>query len=240
MIEPTAKYEELKLPLRDPVHGVSEISAVLGIPEWWPTGSRVAVAIAHGAGADLNDPLIEAVHRDLTERKFLTLRFNFPFAEAGKTARSDNDEILESAFRSALSVLGRDPTAAPAHLFLGGVGLGSKVAAQLSIAPMRIDGLFCLGYPLHPQDKPDKATPDVLYRMIAPMLFVQGMRDRACDINTLQTILQRVGAPTRLNLVQEADSTFRTTKKSGIDPASVRAAVVNSVATWIEDQLDQA
>ena len=72
---------------REPVHGLDELSAVLGIPEWWPTGSRVAIAIAHGSNSNLDDPLVEYIHRELTERRFLTLRFNFPFAEAGKRAK---------------------------------------------------------------------------------------------------------------------------------------------------------
>jgi len=234
LIEPSAKFEDLKVPLRDPVQGVSEVSAVLGTPEWWPTGSRVAVAMAHSASGDLNDPLLTYLHRELTARKCLTLRFNFPFAEAGKSHRGDVAEELESAFRSALSVLGRDPTAAPAHLFIGGLGLGAKVAAQMASAAMRIDGLFCLGFPLHPQGKPEKASADMLYRIIAPMLFVQGLRDRSCDIDTLRRCLQRVGAPTRLNLIEEADAHFRVTRKSGIDVASVHAAVLQSVSNWID------
>ena len=33
---------------------------MLGIPEWWPTGSRIGVVLAHDSGRDLNDPLVEA------------------------------------------------------------------------------------------------------------------------------------------------------------------------------------
>ena len=40
-------------------------------------------------------------------RKLLTLRFNFPFAEAGKRATSDSAEVLEATFRAAISELAR-------------------------------------------------------------------------------------------------------------------------------------
>jgi predicted alpha/beta-hydrolase family hydrolase len=238
VIEPSAKFEDIKIPLREPVHGLNEVSGVLGIPEWWPTGQRVAVVIAHSANTRYDEPLIEFLHRELTERRLLTLRFNFPFAEAGKRATADSEEVLEAAFRAAIAELGRDPTAAPAHLFLGGLGLGGKVAAAMATAPLRLDGLFFLGYPLHPQNKPEKADAEHLYRIIAPMLFVQGMRDRACDTELLRTALQRVGAPTRLHLVEEADSNLRVTKKSGIDPAAVHAAVLESLSSWIQSRLE--
>ena len=72
------------------------------------------------------------------------------------------------------------------------------------------------------------------------MLFVQGLRDRACDTSVLRTALQRVGAPTRLHLVEEADSNFRVTKKSGIDATAVHAAELESVAGWVQSRLDTA
>jgi predicted alpha/beta-hydrolase family hydrolase len=238
VIEPSAKFDDIKIPLREPVHGLNEVSGVLGIPEWWPTGARVAVAIAHSANTRLDEPLIEHLHRELTHRKLLTLRFNFPFAEAGKRASADSPEVLEATFRAAIAELGRDPTAAPAHLFLGGLGLGGKVAAGMATAPLRLDGLFFLGYPLHPQDKPEKADAEHLYRIISPMLFVQGLRDRSCNPDVLRDALKRVGAPTRLHLVEEADSNLRVTKKSGIEASAVHAAVLESLSSWIQSRVD--
>ena len=235
--EPAARFEELKIPLREPVHGLTELSATLGIPEWWPTGNRVAIAIAHGSNMNYESPVVEYVHRELTERRFLTLRFNFPFAEAGKRASSDRPEVLEAAFRAAIAELGRDPTAAPAHLFLGGLGLGGKVAASMATAPLRLDGLFFLGYPLHPQDKPDRVDAEHLYRIISPMVFIQGLRDRSCNAGALRTALQRVGAPTRLQLIEQADANFRVTKKSGIESEVIHNAVLDSLTNWLQSQI---
>ncbi len=232
MVEPSARYEEIKIPLRDPVHGLTEVSGVLGIPEWWPTGSRVAVAIAHGSSGDMNEPIVESLHRELTEHRYLTVRFNFPFAEAGKRASSDSMEVLEMTYRSALGALGRDPSAAPAHLFVGGKGLGAKVAAQLAAGRIRAEGLFCLGYPLHPQDKPEQLQPEQLYRIISPMLFVQGTRDRQCDMTALRTVLARVGAPTDLVISEEADQNFKVLKKSERSNDEVVAEVLEGVKSW--------
>ena len=55
------------------------------------------------------------------------------------------------------------------------------------------DGRFLMAYPLHPQDKPENAMPDQLFRIIAPLLFMQGDRDRTCDLDVLRNTLIRVG-----------------------------------------------
>lgn len=237
MVEPAARFEEVKIPLREPVHDLDSLSGVLGVPEWWPTGSRVGVVLAHGSSSDMRDPMVEWLHRELTERKFLSLRFNFPFAEAGRS-RPDPLPVLDRAYRAAITLLGRDPTSAPAHLVLGGLNLGGSVAAELGAGGMHVDGFFFLGYPLHPQGKPEKARPDHLFRIISPMLFVQGTRDRSCDLGALRSTLARVGAPTALHTVEEADQRFRVTKKSPRSVEEVQREVLEAVVGWIDKLLE--
>ena len=65
LVEPSARFEELKIALPEPVHGLEKVSAVLGVPRWWPTGARVGVVLAHGASSNLADPLVEHLHREL-------------------------------------------------------------------------------------------------------------------------------------------------------------------------------
>ncbi len=239
MVEPSARFEEIKIPLADPIHGLEAVSAVLGIPRWWPTGARVAVVFAHGANADMEDSAIQALHRELTERRYLSLRFNFPFAEAGKR-RPDSMPMLRRTLRNAIALLARDPTAAPAHLFLVGKGLGAQIAADLSISRVRADGLILMAYPLHPGSKPEEIQADQIYRVVAPLLFVQGTRDRYCDIETLRRTLTRVGAPTRLQVVDNADQNFKVLKKSGRTAEQVNQQILSASDAWIEHVLDGA
>lgn len=239
MVEPSARYEEVKIPLHDPVHGLEAVSGVLGVPRWWPTGSRVSVVIAHGATDSMDDPVIAHLHRELTERRYLTLRFNFPFAEAGKR-RPDSMPVLRRALRSAIGALGRDPTAAPAHLFLGGKGLGGQVAADLASTRVRVDGLFLMAYPLHPQGKPEKIQPEQLFRIVSPVLFLQGSRDRTCDLDLLRQTLTRVGAPSTLHVAQEADRHFKVLKKSSRTDEEVRIELTTALDDWIQKVLGSA
>jgi predicted alpha/beta-hydrolase family hydrolase len=237
VVEPSSRFEELTIPLPEPVHGLGEVSAVLGIPRWWPTGSRVSVVLAHDQGADHSDPLIEYLHRELTERRCLCLRFNFPFAEARKR-RPDAMPVLRRCFRAAMDILTRDPGAAPARVFLGGKGLGGQVAAEVASARVRVDGLFLLGYPLHPQGQPQKAQPEQLFRIVSPLLFVQGTRDRRCDLDTLRRVLRSVGAPTALQVVEEADKNFNVLKKSRRSAEEVREELLSSVDGWIQKVME--
>lgn len=231
-MEPASRLQEVQIPLDEPVGGVAKVSGVLGVPEWWPTGSRIGVVLAHGSGRDFEDPLIVALQRGLTERKVLALRFNFPFAEAGKP-RPDPLPMLERAFRHAVAVLGRDPSAAPAHLFIGGMGIGAQAAVQCAAARMRVDGVFALGYPLHSRDQPDKnVRAESLFRIVAPILFVQGTRDRNCDLDALRRTLTRVGAPKTLHVIPEADGTLTVPRRSGRPPESVFAEVLEALDVW--------
>jgi predicted alpha/beta-hydrolase family hydrolase len=237
VVEPSSRFEELTIPLPEPVHGLEQVSAVLGIPRWWPTGSRVSVVLAHDQGASHADPLIEYLHRELTERRCLSLRFNFPFAEAGKK-RPDSMRVLRRCYRAAMAVLSRDPGAAPAHIFLGGKGLGGQVAAAVASARVRVDGVFLLGYPLHPHGHPEKAQPDQLFRIVSPLLFVQGTRDRNCDLDVLRRVLRSVGAPTALQVVEEADRHFKVLKKSRRTEEEVREELLSSLDGWIQKVME--
>lgn len=232
MTEPASRLQDVKIPLDEPVDGLASVDGVLGVPEWWPTGARIGVVLAHGSGRDFDDPLVASLQRGLTERKYLALRFNFPFAQAGRQ-RPDPLPVLERVYRHAVAVLARDPSAAPAHLFIGGVGLGAQVAIQCAAARLRVDGVFALGLPLHSRDNPSKNLhADSLFRVVSPMLFVQGTRDRNCDLDTLRRTLKRVGTPKTLHVIEEADGTLAVPRRSGRAPESVHAEILEAVDVW--------
>jgi predicted alpha/beta-hydrolase family hydrolase len=70
------------------------------------------------------------------------------------------------------------------------------------------------------------------------MLFVQGTRDRRCDLEALQRVLTRVGAPTALHVCREADHQLRVLKKSGRTEDEVHAEVLGVVDAWIQKVVD--
>jgi predicted alpha/beta-hydrolase family hydrolase len=65
------------------------------------------------------------------------------------------------------------------------------------------------------------------------MLFACGTRDRYCDLETLRRTLARVGAPTSLHVVAEADHQFKVLKKSGRTQEEVVAEVLATMEAWV-------
>jgi predicted alpha/beta-hydrolase family hydrolase len=239
VVEPSARFEQVKVPLPEPVNGLEHTSAVVGIPEWWPTGSRIAAVIAHDVASTMDDPLIIRLQEGLTQREILTLRFNFPFADTGKPDSIDSMEVLHRCYEAAVSLLIHGPAATPSRLLVGGKGLGAKVAASVASSRTSVEAAFFLGFPLHPLDRSDAIQADLLYRITSPMLFIQGTRDRRCDVNALRDTLRRVGAPTVLKICANADHGFRLPDDATRTNQELESEVLHVLLRWVEELVSE-
>jgi predicted alpha/beta-hydrolase family hydrolase len=228
-METSARFEPLTIPVAPEV----SVAGVVGIPEWWPTGSRVGVVLAHDANENLDQDFLVVVQRSLADSGFLSLRFNFPYAEAGKK-RPDPHPLLERAFRAAIESLLPDPQNAPARLVLGGFGLGARIAAQLVSQDVKSDGMVLLSYPLHPAGKPAQLRSDALFRVTSPILFVQGTKDSTCRLDRLELLIRRIGAPTDLLVLQDADHQLHPARGSGRSQEEIEREAVGAVNAFIQ------
>ena len=228
------QYEPIKIPLGEPVHGLDSVTGRLGVPEWWPTGARVSVVFAQASAEE--DPLLDTLQKALTERKYLTLRFPMPFMVANKK-KPDEPRVMQRVYQAAVQVLSQDPSAAPAYVFAGGKNVGAIAASHAATARLRIQGLFFLGYPLHKLGNTKEVQADRLFRVITPMLFVQGSKDRYCDLPTLRKTLGRVGAPVNLHVVEEADHHLHMSKKGPRTQDEVNREVLTVLETWVRKSL---
>ncbi len=208
------------------------VSATLGTPNWWPSGNRVGMVLAHDVGADMERELLVWLQRELDENGVLTLRFNFPFAQQGRK-RPDTEAVLDRTYRAAIAGLVEDPQNAPAQIVFAGFGLGCRVAAQTVALGGKADALVCLGYPLHAAGKPSQLKADPLFRVICPTLFVQGTRDTHCRIDRLQTLLRRIGAPTRLATIEDADHELGPVKRASRSEEEVRQEIRAAVLAFL-------
>ncbi len=234
MVERSAKFEEIEIPVGDAASGRQSVSGLLGIPVWWPTGARIAVVLAHAEKSNKNHPLLEFLQRELTDRKVLTLRFNFPYAEGRRRRKTNPMETLVRTYRNAIAVLGRDPILAPAQVFVGGHGLGARVAAQIATRQPRIDGAFFLGFPLHEPGAPDTASAEELYRISSPSLFIQGTRDPRCDLQALGRTVRRMGAPIDVRSIRDVDDNFSLVGDDPRKPEAIQAEVLHRLVRWTE------
>ena len=196
-----------------------------------PSPSRVAIVIAHGAGGNMNTPLLVDVQNGLAELSYTAVRFNFLYSE-NKRRSPDQRPSLEACWRSVADWVRRHLE--PDILFLGGKSLGGRMVSYLAADGYPCRGIFFLGYPLHPPGKTDQLRRDHLPRIPGPMYFVQGTRDSLCELDLLKPILEALGSRATLHLVDGGDHSFNLPKRMGRSQSEVTEEIVGALSGWID------
>ena len=142
-----------------------------------PAGeSRGVVAIAHGAGAGMGHPFLVAFAEALREEGFTTLRFNFPYVEAGRRMPGPAAHAILT-WRAVVDSIRASDAGAAAPVWACGKSYGGRMASMAVAEGLEVDGLVYLGYPLHPPGKPEKPRVEHLPAVRPPQLFVEGTND---------------------------------------------------------------
>jgi predicted alpha/beta-hydrolase family hydrolase len=143
-----------------------------------PENAAVAVLLAHGAGAPMDSPSMNAAAMALAVEGLRVHRFEFSYMAARRTGQRKpppKAESLMGEFRAAV-----DAVASNNALIIGGKSMGGRVASMVADelhTKGKINGLLCLGYPFHPPQKAEQLRTWHLARLATPALFVQGTRD---------------------------------------------------------------
>ena len=133
-------------PITLPVGPDRTIHASLGVPR--STTRDGVLVLAHGANNSMDQPLIKGLHELLARAGLVTVRFNFPYVEAGRK-HPDPDDALEGVFRLVLEYVAQMDEFKGLALYLGGKSMGARLAAQIVAKDVGASGLVFLGYPLH-------------------------------------------------------------------------------------------
>ena len=119
-----------------------------------PGSGADGLVITHGAGGNMDSPLLVAVAEAFASRGVSVLRGNLPYRQArpsGPPSPSGAARDREG-LRAALGVL---RARVPGRLFLGGHSYGGRMASMLAAAdPTLVSGLLLQSYPLHAPGKP--------------------------------------------------------------------------------------
>lgn len=208
-----------------------EVSGSLNIPDGYD--GEAGIIIAHGAGNNLDHPLLAALANGLAEKGILTLRFNFLYRERGKES-VDPPYLLYAAWQAAHRFLVSMPAYRPRKLIGAGKSLGGRMASQMAAEGLlKVDGLVFLGYPLHAPGRKDRLRAAHLSHVTVPMLFFAGTRDPLCDIDRLQSVLAGLSAPWELEVIEGGDHSLKVPEASGITQEEVFLRVIDKTVDWV-------
>jgi predicted alpha/beta-hydrolase family hydrolase len=197
-----------------------------------PAQSRACFVFAHGAGAGMTHPFMEAVADGLCERGVASLRYQFPYMEKG-SKRPDPPGIAQATVRAAVAEAGRCCPDLP--LIAGGKSFGGRMTsqAQAAVPIPGVRGLAFLGFPLHPAGKPSSDRARHLADVHVPMLFMQGSRDSLAEVALLKPVVERLGPSATLHLVEGGDHSFHVLARSGRNDRDVLREILDAFAAWI-------
>ncbi len=140
-----------------------------------PAKAMHSILLAHGAGAPMDSPAMNAIAKSLAEAGIRVARFEFEYMASRRTSSSRKPppraEKLCPEYVAAIAALG-----ASGPLIIGGKSMGGRVASMIA-DEHHAAGLLCLGYPFHPVDKPTQLRTAHLANLKTATLIVQGTRD---------------------------------------------------------------
>jgi predicted alpha/beta-hydrolase family hydrolase len=222
-------FMDLQLVVSDQIGSVSAI--MVRPPDAW-----LLYVLAHGAGAGMRHRFLESVSGALAERGVATLRYQFPYLEAGRK-RPDYPAVLQATVRAAVAkAVDLEPEL---PIIAGGKSLGGRMTsgAAAAAALVGVRGLVFLGFPLHPPGQPGTSRADHLDRVDVPMLFLQGTRDSFARLDLITDVCEGLEPNATLHLVEGGDHSFAVPKRSGSTPLQVLGELVDTTVEWARSQV---
>ena len=175
-----------------------------------PARAACTVVLAHGAGAAMDTPFMEAFASGLADRGLRVARFEFPYmAERRKSGRRpppNREPILRETWHDAIK------SVKSKQLVIGGKSMGGRIASLIA-DEAGASGLVCLGYPFHPTGRPERLRVEHLQGIRTPTLIVQGTRDAFGNQEEVATY--DLSKQVRLHWLEDGDHSFKPRKASG-------------------------
>lgn len=201
------------------------VSAVLDAP----AEPLATIVVAHGAGAGMEHPFLAGFAAALNHRGMATLRFNFPYMEAGKKF-PDRPAIAIATWQAVMKQAVKRSSGG--RVYAAGKSFGGRMASMAVSEGMETAGLVFLGYPLHAPGKPEKLRDEHLYGLEVPMLFLQGTRDPFAQPGELEPVVARIGPTAVLEWFEGGDHSFKVAR-SKRTPEQDGAWLADSVVEFV-------
>jgi len=174
-------------------------------------GGTPRLLLAHGAGAPMDSPFMNAIADSVAAAGIEVIRFEFEYMakrrEDGTRRGPDRAPKLIARFKEVLSLVGP-----AAEVVIGGKSMGGRIASMIA-DEVGAAGVVSLGYPFHPPGKPERLRTAHLETLKTPTLIVQGTRDR---LGSEEEVAAYTLSPSiELAWMADGDHSFKPRKKSG-------------------------
>lgn len=197
-----------------------------------PARPRVTLFLAHGAGAGMQTPFMDAIADGLAKQKVGTIRFLFPYMsrviKEGKSLPPDREPVLRDAWHQVLNENRRK------RFLIGGKSMGGRMASLIADEVPTL-GLVCLGYPFHPPGRPEKLRLETLKKVQVPTLIAQGERDPFGNREEVKSY--RLRKPLKVHWIKDGEHSFKPRKSSGATLEGNLDEAVKAIVEFI-DSLD--
>ena len=171
--------------------------------------SRCTVIFGHGAGAGMQHSSLEAIATAFAEVGISTLRFNFPYMEAGRN-RVDAQSVSTQTFNEVHSLADR---VGLGPFFLGGHSFGGRMATHAVVEhDLNVEGLILCSFPLHNPKKPSLDRASHFDKIKCPILFLIGTRDGMAKAELIEELSAKHQAS--LRWLDTADHGYKTLKRT--------------------------
>lgn len=211
------------------------VSVAYDLPPGHGPARAPVVVLAHGAGSDMAARSLVRLAEAVVRAGFGVCRFNFAYREAGRRL-PDRLPALVACYRAIVEHVLSDPALAAPWVAIGGRSLGGRVASHVAADGVAVRGLLFLAFPLHPPGRPGTARARHLPSIAAPMLFVQGTRDRLAEWSLLEPLVRALPAAT-LHAVAGADHALAVPKRVR-EAGQVADEVEGVVVSWLRERGD--
>ena len=192
--------------------------------------------LAHGAGAPMDSPFLETFTNLLVARGIGVARFEFRYMAArrsgGRKPPPKMPGLMQEYADAIQAIRQREPEAL---LLIGGKSMGGRIASMIAdnhYTTGAIAACVCLGYPLHPQGKPDQLRTEHLVNVRCPLLVVQGERDALGSRAEFEA--QSLSETIAYAWIGDGDHDLKPRKASGLTHASNLASAADAIAAFAQ------
>ncbi|MEL0658831.1 alpha/beta family hydrolase [Psychromonas arctica] len=189
---------------------------------------------SHGAGAPLTSDFMEKVSVGLAEQGIRVARFNFNYmqqrVETGSRRPPERAPHLLKQFLEVVQGLDQP-------MVIGGKSMGGRMATLLAAESTaeqlkQVKGIACLGYPFHPQGKPEKLRTEHLATIKQPIAIIQGSRDKLGDQH--EVIGYSLPETFQWYWLEDGDHDFKPRVKSGFTHQQHIESSITYLAAYIK------